>query len=75
MTRVVRFHEYGEPDVLRIDDIEVSVPADDEVQIAVKAIGLNRAEVMFRRHAYLQEAEFPSKLGYEAAGTIAPCRG
>ncbi|UXT52521.1 zinc-dependent alcohol dehydrogenase family protein [Agrobacterium tumefaciens] len=71
MTRVVRFHEYGEPDVLQIDDIEVSVPADDEVQIAVKAIGLNRAEVMFRRHAYLQEAEFPSKLGYEAAGTIA----
>lgn len=70
MTRVVRFHEYGEPEVLRIDDIEVSVPAADEVQIAVRAIGLNRAEVMFRRHAYLQEAEFPSMLGYEAAGTV-----
>jgi NADPH:quinone reductase-like Zn-dependent oxidoreductase len=70
MTKVVRFHEYGEPDVLRIDDIDVSAPAADEVQIAVRAIGLNRAEVMFRRHAYLQEAEFPSKLGYEAAGTV-----
>ena len=70
MTRVVRFHEYGEPDVLQIDDIDVSAPASDEVQIAVKAIGLNRAEVMFRRHAYLQEAEFPSMLGYEASGTI-----
>ncbi|SCB43179.1 zinc-dependent alcohol dehydrogenase family protein [Rhizobium multihospitium] len=70
MTRVVRFHEYGEPDVLQIDDIEVAPPAADEVQIAVRAIGLNRAEVMFRRHAYLQEAEFPSRLGYEAAGTI-----
>jgi len=70
MTRVVRFHEYGEPEVLQIDDIEVPVPTADEVQIAVRAIGLNRAEVMFRRHAYLQEAEFPSRLGYEAAGTI-----
>jgi NADPH:quinone reductase-like Zn-dependent oxidoreductase len=70
MTRVVRFHEYGEPDVLRIDDIDVAAPAADEVQIAVQAIGLNRAEVMFRRHAYLQEAEFPSRLGYEAAGTV-----
>ncbi|MGZ9722151.1 zinc-dependent alcohol dehydrogenase family protein [Rhizobium miluonense] len=70
MTRVVRFHEYGEPEVLRIDDIEVPVPAADEVQIAVRAIGLNRAEVMFRRHAYLQEAQFPSMLGYEAAGTV-----
>ncbi len=70
MARVVRFHEYGEPEVLQIDDIEVAAPAADEVQIVVRAIGLNRAEVMFRRHAYLQEAEFPSRLGYEAAGTI-----
>ncbi len=45
-------------------------PADDEVQIAVKAIGINRAEVMFRNHAYLQEATFPSGLGYEAAGVV-----
>ncbi|QFY60454.1 zinc-dependent alcohol dehydrogenase family protein [Rhizobium grahamii] len=70
MTRVIRFHEYGEPDVLRIDDVEVSQPSADEIQIAVRAIGLNRAEVMFRRHAYLQEAVFPSTLGYEAAGTV-----
>jgi len=70
MTRVVRFHEYGEPDVLRIDDIEIPAPAADEMQISVRAIGPNRAEVMFRRNAYLQEAEFPSMLGYEAAGTV-----
>jgi NADPH:quinone reductase-like Zn-dependent oxidoreductase len=37
----------------------------------VRAIGLNRAEVMFRRNAYLQQAQFPSRLGYEAAGTVA----
>ena len=42
----------------------------DEVQINVKAIGINRAEVMFRNHAYLQEADFPSRLGYEAAGVV-----
>ena len=70
MTRVVRFHEYGDPSVLRIENIEVSAPAADEVQIAVRAIGLNRAEVMFREGAYLQEAAFPSQLGYEAAGTV-----
>ena len=70
MTRVVRFHEYGSADVLRIEDIEVPGPAADDVQIAVRAIGLNRAEVMFRKGAYLQEANFPSQLGYEAAGTV-----
>lgn len=70
MTKTVRFHEYGEVEVLRFDDIELAAPEADEVQIDVRAIGLNRAEVMFRRNAYLQQAEFPSKLGYEAAGTV-----
>ena len=55
MTRVVRFYEYGAANVLRIEDIEVPAPAADEVQISVKAIGLNRAEVMFRNGAYLQK--------------------
>jgi len=70
MTRVVRMHEYGDASVLRIDDVDVPAPAADEVQIKVKAIGINRAEVMFRNHAYLQDARFPSRLGYEASGVI-----
>lgn len=70
MTRVVRFHEYGDPSVLRIEKVEVPAPAAEEVQIGVRAIGLNRAEVMFRKGAYLQDAVFPSQLGYEAAGTV-----
>jgi NADPH:quinone reductase-like Zn-dependent oxidoreductase len=70
MTKVVRIHEYGDASVLKIEDIEVAPPAADEVQIAVRSIGLNRAEVMFRNHAYLQEAVFPSRLGYEASGVI-----
>ncbi|AWH29642.1 MULTISPECIES: zinc-dependent alcohol dehydrogenase family protein [Stenotrophomonas] len=70
MSRIVRIHNYGTAEVLRIDDIEVPAPAADEIQIRVKAIGLNRAEVMFRNGAYLQEAQFPSRLGYEAAGVV-----
>ncbi|WP_312671691.1 zinc-dependent alcohol dehydrogenase family protein [Pseudescherichia sp.] len=70
MTRVVRFHEYGDANVLRIEDVDVPAPAADEVQVSVHAIGLNRAEVMFRTGRYLQEAVFPSQLGYEAAGVV-----
>lgn len=70
MPRIVRFHEFGDPDVLRIENLEVPSPAADEVRIAVKAIGLNRAEVMFRRNAYVQQAQLPSQLGYEAAGVV-----
>src|SRR6201987_4824605 len=70
MARIVRIHEYADSSVLKIEDIEVPPPESGEVQIEVKSIGLNRAEVMFRTHAYLQEAHFPSRLGYEAAGTV-----
>lgn len=37
-------------------------------QIAVKAIGINRAEVMFRNHAYLQEASFPIPRDFHCGG-------
>ncbi|MGD9636058.1 MAG: zinc-dependent alcohol dehydrogenase family protein [Pirellulales bacterium] len=70
MSRVVRFHEYGGPEVLKIENVEVRPPGKGEVRIAVKALGLNRAESMFRSGRYLEAAQFPAKLGYEAAGTI-----
>jgi len=70
VARIVRFHQYGDPSVLKIEDLDVPPPAADEVQIEVKSIGLNRAEVMFRTHAFFQEAQFPTRLGYEAAGIV-----
>ncbi|MBL1804463.1 alcohol dehydrogenase, partial [Klebsiella pneumoniae] len=40
------------------------------VQIRVQAIGLNRAEIMYRNGQYVIEPEFPARLGYEAAGVV-----
>lgn len=68
--KVVRFHEAGNASVLKIQQEPLQVPGQDEVRLKVEAIGLNRAEVMFRNGAYLEQPEFPSKLGYEASGTI-----
>jgi NADPH:quinone reductase-like Zn-dependent oxidoreductase len=70
MARIVRFHQTGGPEVLKIEQVEVLSPGPGEVRIAVKALGLNRAEVMFRSGQYLEQPTFPSRLGYEAAGTI-----
>lgn len=70
MSKVVRFNQTGEPDVLELRDEQVPPPAEGEVQIHVAAIGLNRAEAMFRRGQYLEAPEFPARIGYEAAGTI-----
>lgn len=70
MPKIVRFHATGDADVLKIEDIPLTEPGDGEVRLKVEAIGLNRAEVMYRRGQYLETPELPSRLGYEAAGTI-----
>jgi len=68
--RVVRFHQTGGPEVLKIDTVDVPSPVRGEVRIQVKALGLNRAEAMFRSGQYLEPPKFPARLGYEAAGTV-----
>jgi NADPH:quinone reductase-like Zn-dependent oxidoreductase len=70
IVKIVRFHRTGSADVLQLDDVPLPEPAAGEVRIRVKAIGLNRAEVMFRMGQYLTEPVLPSKLGYEASGVV-----
>jgi len=70
MARIVRFHQTGGPEVLRIEEVPSSPPGEGEIRIAVKAIGLNRAECLFRQGTYLEAPSLPSRLGYEAAGTV-----
>ncbi|WP_407112549.1 zinc-dependent alcohol dehydrogenase family protein [Bradyrhizobium sp. LMG 9283] len=70
MARAVRFHQHGGPEVLRIETVDVPPPATGEVQIRVKALGLNRAEALLRRGTYIESATFPSGLGLEAAGIV-----
>ncbi|PWE79086.1 NADPH:quinone reductase [Bradyrhizobium sp. SUTN9-2] len=70
MARAVRFYRHGGPDVLRIETIDVPPPATGEVQIRVKALGLNRAEALLRTGTYIERATFPSGLGLEAAGIV-----
>ncbi|MFC9294181.1 zinc-dependent alcohol dehydrogenase family protein [Streptomyces sp. NPDC057011] len=71
MVRTVRFHELGGPDVLRLDEVEVGAPGPDELLIRVDAIGVNRAEALFRSGNYIEPVkEFPSRLGAEAAGVV-----
>ena len=68
----MRFHEYGDADVLRDEDVEVPVPGPDEVRIRVVATAFNPVDAGIRG-GYLQAA-FPVALphvpGIDVAGTI-----
>jgi len=70
MVRTVRIHELGGPEVLRIEDLEIGAPGPGEVRIRVEAVGLNRAEAMYRAGRYPVEPQLPSLIGYEGVGTI-----
>jgi NADPH:quinone reductase-like Zn-dependent oxidoreductase len=70
MVRAIRFHELGGPEVLRYEDVPVRDPGPGEIRLRVDAVGLNRAEVNFRRGTYLEQPVLPAGLGTEAAGEV-----
>ena len=70
MSKVVRIHGLGGPEVLRLEDLDVGAPGPGEVRLRVEAIGLNRSEAMFRSGRYPQRPKFPSLIGYEGVGVI-----
>ncbi|WP_188189827.1 zinc-dependent alcohol dehydrogenase family protein [Nonomuraea sp. SYSU D8015] len=71
MARTVRFHEFGGPEVMRVEDVEPGEPGPGEVRIRVEAIGINRAEALFRSDQYIEPVKhLPATLGTEGAGVI-----
>jgi len=63
MARVVKFDEVGGTEVLKMVDEPVGEAGPGEVRIDIRAIGLNRSEVMFRQGFYVQQPKFPSRIG------------
>jgi NADPH:quinone reductase-like Zn-dependent oxidoreductase len=70
MSKVVRVHQPGGPEALQIDDLEVGAPGAGEVLVKMEAIGLNRAEAMFRQGGYIQPPSLPTRIGYEGCGVV-----
>ncbi|WP_042876269.1 zinc-dependent alcohol dehydrogenase family protein [Cupriavidus necator] len=70
MSRIIKFAKPGGPEVLEFIETQVPAPGPAEVRIKVKAIGINRAESMWRADEYIEPVKFPAGLGYEAAGIV-----
>jgi NADPH:quinone reductase-like Zn-dependent oxidoreductase len=70
MSRTIKFAKAGGPEVLEFIEMEVPAPGPHEVRIKVKAIGINRAESMWRNDKYVESPIFPAGLGYDCAGVV-----
>src|SRR3984885_11441938 len=70
MSRIIKFAKAGGPEVLEFIEMQISAPGPHEIRIKVKAIGINRAESMWRHDKYVEPVKFPAGLGYDAAGIV-----
>ncbi|NEU56304.1 NADPH:quinone reductase [Halorussus sp. MSC15.2] len=67
--RAVRYHEYGGPDVLRVEDAERPDPGRREVRVEVRAAGVNPVDTYFREGSY-EPPELPMIPGSDLAGVV-----
>ena len=68
MTRIVQIEKTGEPEVLKLETINLEKPDPEEVTIEHKAIGLNYIDIYHRSGLY--PLKLPSGIGGEASGII-----
>lgn len=70
MSRMIRFHKFGQAEVLKIEELPTPAPAAGEVQIRVQAIGISWYDVLWRQNLAPSQARLPSGIGHEMAGVV-----
>jgi NADPH2:quinone reductase len=72
MTKAIRIHANGGPEVMRFEDVELPAPAAGEARVRQTAIGVNYSDVNVRRGGFYlaRPSRFPLILGNEAAGVV-----
>lgn len=69
MTKAIRIHAHGGPEVMRWEDVPTPEPAAGQALIAQEAVGLNYIDVYFRTGLY-KAPSMPLVIGMEGAGTV-----
>jgi NADPH:quinone reductase-like Zn-dependent oxidoreductase len=67
--RAVIFHEFGGPEVIRIEDVPVPLPGEGEVLLRVEAAALNHLDLWVRRGLPI-ETTMPHIGGSDIAGVV-----
>jgi NADPH2:quinone reductase len=71
MSKAIRIHAHGGPEVLTYEDADPGKPGPGQVLVRHKAIGLNFIDVYYRTGLYAPPNGLPLIPGGEAAGTVA----
>ena len=68
LVKAIQIEENGGPEVLKLVEIEVPAPGENEITIRQHAAGLNFIDIYFRTGLY--KSAMPTGLGFEGAGEV-----
>jgi NADPH:quinone reductase len=68
--KAIRVNEFGDPDVLRLEDVPTPRPGPGEVLVRMHAIGVNPVETYIRAGTYARLPKLPYTPGNDGAGVI-----
>ena len=63
--------EFGEPDVLKLEEIAKPAPSENQILVNIKAAGINPVDTYVRSGVYANKPELPYTPGKDAAGIVA----
>ena len=73
--KAIRIHTFGGPDVLKLEDVPIPQPQDDEVLVRIHAASVNPVDYKTREGKYpvVKQQDLPITLGRDFSGTVESC--
>jgi NADPH2:quinone reductase len=68
--KAIRVHEFGSPEVLKLEEVPTPKPTDGQVLVRVHAAGVNPYDTLMRAGTYAIKPQLPYTPGSDAAGTV-----
>ena len=68
--KAILVREFGEPDVMKLEDVSLPQPTSTQVLVKVKAIGVNPVETYIRSGNYPSKPNLPYTPGKDASGVV-----
>jgi NADPH:quinone reductase len=68
--KAIRVHQFGDPSVMRLEDVPDPRPAAGQIVVRIRAAGVNPVDAYIRTGAYSQKPSLPYTPGIDGAGTV-----
>src|SRR5213083_762129 len=68
--KAIRVHQFGEPEVLRLEEVPTPQPGPGQVLVRMHAVGVNPVETYIRAGTYARKPALPFTPGNDGAGLV-----